>query len=62
LTEIVRGYIPGIIGRITGLHAMYYSQHWGFGLFFESRIATQVAEFPNHYDVLEVSITFGNAR
>lgn len=50
MTEIVRGYIPGVIGRITGLHARYYSQHWGFGLFFESKVATQVAEFMNRYD------------
>ncbi len=43
------GYIPGAIGRITELHAAYYSAHWDFGLFFESKVATELSEFLSRY-------------
>ena len=39
------GYIPGAIGRITELHATYYHERWGFDLFFESKVATEISEF-----------------
>ena len=42
---VVCGYRPGIIGRIAEMHACYYSRHAGFGQFFESRVASGVAEF-----------------
>ncbi|WP_437615357.1 bifunctional helix-turn-helix transcriptional regulator/GNAT family N-acetyltransferase [Erwinia sp. V71] len=40
-----RGYLPGMIGRIAEMHASYYSRHYHFGHFFESKVATGVAEF-----------------
>ena len=39
------GYIPGAIGRIVELHATYYHKHWGFGLYFESKVAMELSEF-----------------
>ncbi len=48
--KITRGYIPGSIGRVAELHGTYYHQHWGFGLFFEAKIATALAEFLGRYD------------
>ena len=39
------GYIPGAIGRIVELHGRYYHKHWGFDLFFESKVATELSEF-----------------
>ena len=39
------GYVPGAIGRIVELHATYYHKHWGFGLYFESKVATELSEF-----------------
>ena len=39
------GYQPGMIGRITEMHAAFYARHAGFGQFFESQVATGVAEF-----------------
>lgn len=48
--EIVRGYVPGAIGGVVDLHATYYHQHWGFGLFFEAKVATELAEFLSRYD------------
>lgn len=44
------GYIPGAIGRIAELHGTYYYKHWGFGLFFESKVATELSEFLRHFD------------
>ncbi|NUX99919.1 bifunctional helix-turn-helix transcriptional regulator/GNAT family N-acetyltransferase [Paraburkholderia youngii] len=42
---IVEGYQPGCIGDIASLHGRYYAQHWGFGAFFEKKVATELAEF-----------------
>ena len=42
---ILKGYIPGAIGRIAELHATYYHPNWGFGLFFEAKVATELSEF-----------------
>src|SRR4030043_2485763 len=44
------GYIPGAIGRIAELHGTYYYKHWGFDLFFESKVATDLSEFLRHFD------------
>ena len=46
----ISGYIPGAIGRITELHGTYYSRHWDFGLYFESKVATEMSEFLNRFD------------
>lgn len=37
-------YLPGAIGRITELHAAYYSRHWGFDLYFEAKVATELSQ------------------
>ncbi len=47
---IEKGYIPGSIGRITELHGTYYHEHWGFGRFFEAKVATEIAAFLQYYD------------
>lgn len=44
------GYRPGMVGRIAEMHAAFYSEHWGFGQFFESQVATGVAEFAGRLD------------
>ena len=43
--KVTTGYRPGIVGRIAEMHAAFYSAHSGFGQFFESQVATGVAEF-----------------
>ncbi len=48
--EIVKGYTPGSIGRVAELHGTYYAEHWGFGCFFEARVATDLSEFLGRYD------------
>ena len=41
----IDGYRPGAIGRVAEMHAAYYHSHWGFGLFFEAKVAIELAEF-----------------
>ena len=48
--EIVKGYLPGALGRVAELHGDYYHRHWGFGLFFEAKVAIELAEFLKRYD------------
>jgi GNAT superfamily N-acetyltransferase len=44
------GYIPGAIGRIAELHGTYYYKRWGFHLFFESKVATELSEFLRRFN------------
>ncbi len=44
------GYVPGAIGRVVEMHAVYYSESWGFGRFFEAKVAGGMSEFLNRFD------------
>ena len=48
--RILSGYIPGAIGKVVELHGTYYAQQWGFGLFFEAKVATGLARFLSRFD------------
>jgi len=48
--RILAGYRPGLIGRVSEMHGDYYHRHWGFGLYFEAKVATEMAAFFNRYD------------
>ncbi len=48
--ELITDYSPGIIGRVAELHALYYSEHWNFGKFFETKVATELSEFLNNFN------------
>ena len=50
--EIIRDYFPGVLGRVTELHGQYYGQHWGFGTYFEARVAKDLAAFLERYDTV----------
>jgi RimJ/RimL family protein N-acetyltransferase len=39
------GYKPGALGRIVELHGAYYAANWGLGLYFEGKVATELAAF-----------------
>lgn len=43
--EIVAGYQPGLIARITQMHIEYYARESGFGRAFEAVVAGGLAEF-----------------
>lgn len=36
---------PGLIGEIAAHHGRYYAANWGFGTFFEAKVARECAEF-----------------
>ncbi|MCD1262371.1 GNAT family N-acetyltransferase [Shinella sumterensis] len=48
--HVLDGYRAGLIAGITGLHALYYSQAYGFGQPFESVVASGLAEFCGRLD------------
>ena len=48
--EIVAGFAPGALGRVVELHGTYYARRWGFGVFFEAKMAADMAELANRYD------------
>ena len=48
--KIIKGYVPGSLGRVVELHGAYYHEHWGFGLFFEAKVAAELSEFLSRYD------------
>ncbi|WP_321945110.1 helix-turn-helix domain-containing GNAT family N-acetyltransferase [Paraburkholderia sp. J10-1] len=43
--QVVEGYRTGCIGDIASLHARFYAANWGFGAYFEKKVATELAEF-----------------
>lgn len=50
MVEILKGYVPGSIGRVAELHGVYYAKHWNFEAFFEAKVASELAEFINRYN------------
>ena len=46
----ISGYRPGAIGRGAELHAAFYSRHWDFGLYFEAKVARELADFQERFD------------
>jgi GNAT superfamily N-acetyltransferase len=46
LTETAfHGYFPGVVGRITEAHAVYYHENWGFDVSFETQVGREVSDF-----------------
>ncbi|MBB4286236.1 GNAT family N-acetyltransferase [Roseospira goensis] len=48
--DLVTGYAPGVLAEVVGLHMAYYGPHWGFGLAFETKVATEMAAFLRQAD------------
>lgn len=48
--EIASGYRPGLIARVTLMHALYYAKNSGFGQRFESVVAGGLAAFCDRLD------------
>ncbi|MBI9077480.1 MAG: GNAT family N-acetyltransferase [Desulfatibacillum sp.] len=59
-------YVSGAIGRVTEMHARYYSKQWGFGLYFEAKVASELAEFLTRFhpgqDFFKVALTQGRVH
>ena len=56
--DLIEGYIPGALGRVIELHARYYNEHWGFGLYFESHVAADLSEFMERFEKNQDGIWF----
>ena len=39
------GYRPGVLGRFVALQSEYYARDWGFGSYYEAKIAGAAAAF-----------------
>jgi GNAT superfamily N-acetyltransferase len=51
MTEIViHGYYPGVVGKITEIHAVYYHEHWGFDVSFETQVGRELSEFISNFN------------
>jgi len=46
----IRGYYPGVVGKITELHAVYYHENWGFDVTFETQVGAELSEFVRRFD------------
>jgi GNAT superfamily N-acetyltransferase len=46
---VLTGYFPGVLGKITELHATYYHEHWGFDISFETQVGTELCEFMRRF-------------
>lgn len=44
LSPVISPYQPGAIGRVVELHGLYYSSNWNFSLFFEAKVARELAD------------------
>ena len=46
----IQGYYPGVVGKITELHAVYYNQYWGFDGSFETQVGRELSIFVSEFD------------
>src|SRR5277367_2853580 len=44
------GYEPGTLGQIAALHGTLYARSHGFGLYFEAKVARELADFLQSFD------------
>lgn len=47
---IHEGYVPGLLGWCVAEHGRHYAREWGFGPYFEAKVATDMAEFVQRAD------------
>jgi len=49
-TLFEHGPQPGLLGDVAALHGRYYAHHWNFPVFFECKVAREMADFLSRYD------------
>jgi GNAT superfamily N-acetyltransferase len=45
----LKGYYPGVVGKIVQLHAVYYHKNWGFDVSFETQEGKELSEFIRNF-------------
>lgn len=48
--KIATGYLPGAVGDVAALHGRHYAASHGFGVAFETRVATALGAFLENMD------------
>lgn len=48
--RVVEAWAPGVVGGIAALHARFYAESHGFGVFFETKVATELGGFLGRFD------------
>jgi GNAT superfamily N-acetyltransferase len=38
-------YVPGVVGKITEVHGVYYYENWGFDISFEAQVGRELSDF-----------------
>ena len=46
----ISGYTPGALADVVRLHMAYYSTNWGFGLAFETKVASELSGFLRRFN------------
>jgi GNAT superfamily N-acetyltransferase len=46
----ISGYYPGVVGKMTEIHAVYYHANWGFDVSFETQVGRELSEFVGQFD------------
>jgi GNAT superfamily N-acetyltransferase len=46
----ISGYYPGVVGKITEIHGVYYHENWGFDVSFETQVGQELSEFVGQLD------------
>ena len=46
----IKEYYPGVVGKITELHAVYYWENWGLDVSFETQVGRELSEFVGQFD------------
>jgi GNAT superfamily N-acetyltransferase len=44
------GYYPGVVGKVTEIHATYYYENWGFDVSFETQVGRELSEFIRNFE------------
>lgn len=46
----LKGYYPGVIGKITEIHGIYYYENWGLDVSFETQVGRELSEFIRDFE------------
>jgi len=58
----IHGYYPGVVGKITEIHAVYYHEHWGFDASFETQVGSELSIFVGEFDENRDGLWVATAR
>ena len=44
------GYFPGVVGKITEIHGVYYYENWAFDVSFETQVGRELSGFMGNFE------------